>query len=1389
MPTKRIFSAAFTALLLSTLSCDKGGPKLPVELAFQGRVEGVVLTDESTLSGVTVRLTGGQTRTLQTSATGAFSFPGLPEGSYLVEIAGYPEDVEFTATSKSASIHRGKASARVDFNGAKKRDGAISGTVTMEGAGMEGVSVSVSGPELRSTTTDSQGVFAFDQLKRGVYTVTLSGFDPAFHSFPIFEQTVDAQNGNVVEAHFSGTLVPQPPEAPIGPTAVATGHGTVALSWTDTSDDETRFEIERRNGAQSSWTQIAAPDPNATAFGDVGLSPNTTYTYRVRACNDVGCSAFSGEAEATTEDVAPEDPTELGAVATGSSTVELSWTDGSNNEARFEVERKEGAGGDWSQIGTPDPEATAFGDAGLTPKTTYVYRVRACNEVGCSAYSNEAGATTDEVAPEAPSGLIASATGSTTASLTWTDGSNNETRFEIERKMGAGGDWVLVGTSGPDAAAFGDTGLTPNTTYTYRVRACNEVGCSAYSNEASAVTNEVAPEAPTGLDAVATGSTTVGLTWTDASDNEALFRVERRRGTIGAWSEIGAPGPNMTGIGDTGLSPNTIYRYRVRACNGVGCSPYSNEAQARTDEVPPEAPSGLGAVASGATTVDLSWTDESNNETRFELERKEGAGGSWGQIGTPDANATTYGDTGLDPSTTYFYRVRACNAAGCSAYADETNATTSEAPPEAPTGLTAGETGSTTVTLGWTDGADNENLFRIERKKGAGGVFAEITTRPENSTSFGDSGLSPNTTYFYRVMACNAGGCSAPSNVADATTWNVPPEAPTGLSAAATGSTTVDLSWTDLSDNETGFRVERKEGAAGVFSEAGTVAANTTSFPDTGLSPNTTYYYRVFAFNPSGDSSASDQANATTWAGSGPNLSISSIYVTQSTQTLGGAVPLVADKDGYLRVFAVASEANSFQPSVRVRFYLGGALAHTEVISSPGSSVPTGVNESILGASWNVNVPGSLLQPGLSILADVDPTNQVAEGNEGDNSFPIGGSPLAMDVRTTSTFEVTFVPVRQSVNSLLGNVTPGNAAQYMDVTMRLLPIAQANVEVHAEYVTDAPVLESNNGNSAWGTILGEVNSLRVIEGASRYYYGVVKTTYSSGVAGMGYLGWATAIGWDRLPSGSGVAAHEWGHNWDRYHAPGCGAGSPDPLYPYADGKIGVWGLDVGVETLKSPTTHYDFMSYCNPDWISDYSYEAIMNYRQAHGGYASPGEPEPSLLVWGRMEGDRIVLEPAFEVTTTPALPTGSGEYRLEGLGQMGDRLFSLAFQPIPVPDAGEGDGHFAFAIPLRSFDRAGIAGLRVSGGGRSPASMESRIGPEMVSAPEPEITPRGGSVVEVTWDATSFPMALVRDPSTGEVLSFARGGRISLSVSSDEIEVILSDGLKSSGRVRRTVR
>ena len=90
------------------------------------------------------------------------------------------------------------------------------------------------------------------------------------------------------------------------------------------------------------------------------------------------------------------------------------------------------------------------------------------------------------------------------------------------------------------------------------------------------------------------------------------------------------------------------------------------------------------------------------------------------------------------------------------------------------------------------------------------------------------------------------------------------PAAPSGLSATAASSSRIDLSWTDNSGGETGYKIERKTGAGGTYSQVGTVGANVTSYSNTGLSASTTYYYHVMAYNVTGDSAQSNEANATT---------------------------------------------------------------------------------------------------------------------------------------------------------------------------------------------------------------------------------------------------------------------------------------------------------------------------------------------------------------------------------------------------------------------------------------------------------------------------------------------------------------------------------------------
>jgi hypothetical protein len=518
----------------------------------------------------------------------------------------------------------------------------------------------------------------------------------------------------------------------------------------------------------------------------------------------------------------------------------------------------------------------------------------------------------------------------------------------------------------------------------------------------------------------------------------------------------------------------------------------------------------------------------------------------------------------------------------------------------------------------------------------------------------------------------------------------------------------------------------------------------------------------------------------------GLNLSIPTLYLIQSVQSLKRSVPVIANREGILRVFVLASEANQLQPEVRVEFFWDESLVHVESIPAPGPSVPSSISESALGSSWNVRVPASLIQPGLRIVARVDPHQAISEPDESDNTFPLSGAPLPLDFQAAPPFHVTFVPVRQDANDLVGDVSLSNAGAFMDRTLRMLPISQTSVTVHAEYTTKIPVLQLYDRNGAWGMLLNELDALRVAEGTSRYYYGVVKTSYAGGMVGMSYMSRPTAVGWDQLPNASWVAAHEWGHNWALAHAPGCDAEFIDPSYPYPSGSIGLWGLDVSTGSLKSPDRYHDFMGYCWPQWVSDFHFKRILDNREILDGSGISGEPEPSLMIWGRVEDDQIVLEPAFDLTTVAVLPAGKGDYLLEILGPGSEILFSGAFQPTPVADTRVRQAHFAFAVPLRLMNPSKIQSLRISAPGRISSSRTSLPGPETLASSDLERMSLGGSMAEFRWDTTSFPMVMIRDPESGEVLSLARGGAIRWPEGPEEIELIFSDGVRSPLKVRR---
>jgi len=289
-------------------------------------------------------------------------------------------------------------------------------------------------------------------------------------------------------------------------------------------------------------------------------------------------------------------------------------------------------------------------------------------------------------------------------------------------------------------------------------------------------------------------------------------------------------------------------------------------AKVSPDAATPLAPTELTAAAASDTVINLTWVDNSNNETGFAIERKTGSSGTYTRIATVGANVKAYSNTGLSASTTYYYRVRAVNGAVYSTYSFEAYATTQPpSPPSIPTELTAAAASDTVINLTWADNSNNETGFVIERKTGATGTYTQVSTVGTNVRTYSSTGLAAGTTYYYRVRAVNGTTYSAYSNEANATTQAAaPPAAPTALTATAVSSSSINLSWTDNSSNETGFAIEGKTSETGSYVQIATVEANVGTYSNTGLAAGTAYYYRVRAVNGAAYSTYSNEASATT---------------------------------------------------------------------------------------------------------------------------------------------------------------------------------------------------------------------------------------------------------------------------------------------------------------------------------------------------------------------------------------------------------------------------------------------------------------------------------------------------------------------------------------------
>jgi fibronectin type 3 domain-containing protein len=649
----------------------------------------------------------------------------------------------------------------------------------------------------------------------------------------------------------------------------------VELEWTDNADNETQFAVERCAGvACANFVEVGTTVADDDTYSDNALTLNNNYRWRVRARNQFGTSAYTAIVSAST--FGPTAPTTLTATTIGATQIDVVWSNDLANADSILIERCTDAGcSAFAQIAAVAFAAddTVYSDLTTVYGQSYTYQLRTRNAVTSSSYTPTATATT--LPPAAPSALSGAPVNATRIDLAWTDNSNNETGFRIERCPGdACSNFAEIATVAANATTYQDLAVAFNTGYRYRVRAYHAITSVDYSNIVNADTRP--PTAPTALTATTTSATSITLAWADNADDELSYRVDRCvGGACTEFAQIGTAVAGATGYVDNTAVVGTSYRYQVTAIGVPGNSAASNIASANT--LLPADPTANAATTITAMMINVTWIDNSDNETGFVVQRCTGAGCSSGfaTVATMEANDTTHVDSTATPGSSYGYRVRAFNAAGNSGFSATLHANT--LPPADPTGLSATTVSDVQIDLAWTNNAPEAETMRIERCTGVGcSDFAEITVVPAAQVAYSDFGgadpVALNNTYSYRVRAQNAADVSNYSNEATATTLEA--AAPATLTTTMVAGPGVRLDWiASAGPGVTGYEVQRCTGAA---CSDFAFLANTSSVAllhvDTDVVPGADYVYRVRASNIVGPGPFSDIAAGNTRFPNAPSV-------------------------------------------------------------------------------------------------------------------------------------------------------------------------------------------------------------------------------------------------------------------------------------------------------------------------------------------------------------------------------------------------------------------------------------------------------------------------------------------------------------------------------------
>ena len=434
--------------------------------------------------------------------------------------------------------------------------------------------------------------------------------------------------------------------------------------------------------------------------------------------------------------------------------------------------------------------------------------------------------------PAAPRVTIGNSSASGKPQLTWAavDGA---AKYEIYRSTQQSTGYSLLGTT--TSTSYVNTGAAVGKTYYYRVKAVNSAGTSAYSNIVSGRAKAAIPAAPRVTIGNSSASGKPQLTWA-AVDGAAKYEIYRSTQQSTGYSLLGTT--TSTSYVNTGAAVGTTYYYKVRALNVDGAAgAYSSTVSGAAK-----------AVAPAATTVTMTYSDGGkpkltwsavSGAASYRVYRSESRGTGYSLLGT--TTSTSYVNTGAAVGKTYYYRVKAVNSAGTSAYSNIVSGTARTPAPAAPVlkGGTSSASGKPQLTWAAVNGAAKYDVYR---SNSADGTFSKVGST--DKTTYVNTGAVKGVTYFYKIRAVGASGASGFSNtVAIHVAGVVKAPAAVVLSGIKADAAGITVTWKTTANADT-YNVLRRD-ASNTAWKVIARGVSGTSYKDTTVARGVMYSYTV----------------------------------------------------------------------------------------------------------------------------------------------------------------------------------------------------------------------------------------------------------------------------------------------------------------------------------------------------------------------------------------------------------------------------------------------------------------------------------------------------------------------------------------------------------------